>query len=238
MRLQQCGCQCRRQGERVECRNHGRDCDRQCKLPIELAGQTGYECDRHKHRAQHQRNRNDWAADFFHCLYGGVARRQAGLDVAFDILDHHNRIVDNDTDRQYQPEQRQRIDRKTEQQQYRKRANDRNRHCNQWNDRSTPCLQENDYDQHHQRNRFEQCGDDSANRFAHELGRVIHDAIVDTFREIVLQLFHLRTHIGRQLQCIRLRRFKDGDCGGGLVVQQRAQCIVAGTKLNPRHVFQ
>ena len=37
----------------------------------------------------------------------GVARRQPVLDVMLDRLDHHDRVVDHDADRQHQAEQRQ-----------------------------------------------------------------------------------------------------------------------------------
>ena len=45
----------------------------------------------------------------------GVARMQARLDIALDILHHHDGVVDHDADGEHQAEQRQRVDRKAEQ---------------------------------------------------------------------------------------------------------------------------
>ncbi len=63
---------------------------------------------RHEHRAQHQRDGDDRAGDFPHRLLGRVARGKSGLDVALDVLHHHDGVVDHDADGQHQAEQRQR----------------------------------------------------------------------------------------------------------------------------------
>ena len=57
--------------------------------------------------------------------------RQAGffLHDAFDVLDHDDRIVDQDADRQHHREQRDRIGRIAEHQQHREGADHADRHC-------------------------------------------------------------------------------------------------------------
>ena len=44
-------------------------------------------------------------ADLVHRLVRRVARRHALGDVALDVLDHDDRVVDDDADRQHQAEQ-------------------------------------------------------------------------------------------------------------------------------------
>ena len=44
-----------------------------------------------------------------------VARREPVRDVALDVLDHDDRVVDDDADREHEAEQRQRVEREAEQ---------------------------------------------------------------------------------------------------------------------------
>ena len=50
-------------------------------------------------------------ADLVHRRSRGLAAGQAAREVALDILDHDDRVVDDDADRQHQPEQRQVVER-------------------------------------------------------------------------------------------------------------------------------
>ena len=150
VRLEQPRGQRRRQGQRVDRRDHRRDRDGHRELLVELAGHAGQERHRHEHRAQHQRDRDDRAGHFLHRLVRRIQRRQAFLDVALDVLHHHDRVVDHDADRQHQAEQGQRVDREAEQVQRGERADDRHRHRDQRDDRGAPGLQEQDHHQHHQ----------------------------------------------------------------------------------------
>ena len=58
--------------------------------------------------AQHQRDRDDRAAHFLHRPIRRVARTQALLDIALDVLHHDDRIVHHDADGEHQPEERER----------------------------------------------------------------------------------------------------------------------------------
>jgi hypothetical protein len=72
---------------------------------------------------------------------------------ALDVLDHDDRVVDHDADRQHQAEQGQHIDREAQQPQHREGADDRHRHGEQRDDRGAPGLQEQHDDQHDQQPR-------------------------------------------------------------------------------------
>ena len=54
-------------------------------------------------------------ADFVHALDRRLARRQAALDVALDVLHHDDGVVDDDADGEHQAEQRQIVQREPEQ---------------------------------------------------------------------------------------------------------------------------
>ena len=65
------------------------------------------------------------AGDLLHGLDGGVARRQAVFDMVLDGLDHHDRVVDDDADRQHQPEQREIVQAEADGRHHGERADDR-----------------------------------------------------------------------------------------------------------------
>ncbi len=106
LRLQQHRSQRRAQRQRVERRDDRRDRDGQRELAIELAGEPADERDRHEYRAQHQRDRDDRAADFVHRHFRGFERTQPLFDVTFDVLDDDDGVVHHDADGKHQPEQR------------------------------------------------------------------------------------------------------------------------------------
>ncbi|MNL11641.1 hypothetical protein D3C87_1324810 [compost metagenome] len=110
MAFQQHGGQCWRQGQRVERRNHGRDCNGQGELLVELPGEAGDKRCRNKHRTQHERRRDDRAGHFTHRPFGCFDRCQSEFDVPFDVLHHHDGVVHYDTDCQHQAEQRERVE--------------------------------------------------------------------------------------------------------------------------------
>ena len=73
--LEQHRAQRRWERQRVECGNNRRDRDGDGELFVELAGETADKRRRHKHRAEHQRRRDDRAGDFAHGAFGGVHGR-------------------------------------------------------------------------------------------------------------------------------------------------------------------
>ena len=82
-----------------------------------------------------------------------VARRHSFLDVVLDRLDDEDRVVDDQPDREHQPEERQRVDRKAQQRKYRERTHQRNRHGEQRDERRPPVLQKQEDDQDDERRR-------------------------------------------------------------------------------------
>ncbi|MNM62589.1 hypothetical protein D3C81_739270 [compost metagenome] len=230
--------QCRRQGQRVERRDHRGDRDRQGELFVELPRQAGNERRRDEHRAQHQRCSDDRAGHLAHGFLGRFDRIEPCLDIALDVLHHDDRIVDHDADGQYQAEQRQGIKGKTEQVHHGKGTDQRHRYGDQWNDRGAPGLQEQDHHQHHQDQRFEQRMDHRFDRAAHEDGRVVDDLVVHAFREALLQLGHLRPHLIGNVDGIGTRALEDRHRHRFLVVEQGAQGVLVGAEFNPGYVLE
>ena len=64
----------------------------------------------------------------FMLLIRRFARRQPVGDIALDVLDDDDGVVDHDADRQHQPEQRQVVEREAECRHEEERADERHRH--------------------------------------------------------------------------------------------------------------
>ena len=155
-----------------------------------------------------------------------------------DVLDHDDGVVDDDTDRQHQSEQRQRVDREPRREHHREGADDGDWYRDERDDRGPPRLQkENDHDDDHQRSE-EQRVDHLADRIAHEQCRIVHGRPFDALREPGLQVGHLRANGAGERQRVRARRLEHHDGDGRLVVEQRAQAERAGTELDARNIAQ
>ena len=68
------------------------------------AGQALGEADRGINRGERDRHRKDGAEDLAHAADGGVERLFAVLDMAVDVLDDHDRVVDDEADGEHHRE--------------------------------------------------------------------------------------------------------------------------------------
>ena len=105
----------RRQGKCNNGRYYHTHCNRDCKLTVQLTGNTGQEAYRHKHRTEHKRHRYKGAAKALHspaCSLGWVY--MLSLHDTIYVLYYHNSIVNYDTDCKNKAEQRQHIERESE----------------------------------------------------------------------------------------------------------------------------
>ncbi len=100
----------RRQHRGERQRNHRRDQDRHRQRHRELAEQAAddiaHEQERDQHRDQRDGERDDREADLACALQRRVERLHAVLDMALDILDHHDRVVDDEASRDGERHQR------------------------------------------------------------------------------------------------------------------------------------
>jgi hypothetical protein len=155
--LQQGHAQCRRHGQCDHAGQHDRNGDGDRELPVQLARQAAEEGDRHEYGRQHQHDGDDRAGHLLHRLNGCIARHHLLLvHDAFDVLQHHDRVIDHDADGQHHAEQRERVDRIAEHMQAGEGAEQRHRHRQQRNQRGAPVLQEHEHHDEHQDHRLAQ----------------------------------------------------------------------------------
>ncbi len=238
VRLQQDGGQGRRQGQGVERRDDRRDGDGQGELAVEQARQAGEEGGRHEHRAQHQRRGDDRAGHLGHGLFGRLDRRAAKRDVALDVLDHDDGVVDHDADGQDQAEQGQGVQPEAQHHHDREGADQRHGHGDQRDDRGAPALQEQDHHEDHQDQGLEQGVDHRIDGFMHEDGGVVDDVVLDPLGEILLQALHGGADGVGHLQGVGARALEDRQGDGFLVVEVAAQGVVVRAELDAGHVAQ
>ncbi len=96
----------RRQRERDERREQHRRREREAELAEQAADVARQERDRHEHRGERQRRRDDGEADFLRAVDGRDHGRLALFRATEDVLEHHDGVIDDETDREHQREQR------------------------------------------------------------------------------------------------------------------------------------
>ncbi|MFK4603769.1 type II secretory pathway component HofQ [Bradyrhizobium diazoefficiens] len=97
----------RRQRQRHEHRDEDGHRQHDGELAEQTADDAAHQQQRDQHRDQRDADRDDREADFLRTLEGGRHRRFAFLDVAGDVLEHHDGVVDNKSDCDRECHQRQ-----------------------------------------------------------------------------------------------------------------------------------
>ena len=116
-----------------------------------------------------ERDGDQCRAHLVHAFDGRVVRTEPRLDVTLDVFNHHNRIIDHDTDRKHQPEEREVVKREAEHRHEKESADQRYGNGHDWDDRGPPGLQEQDDDQNDEDNGFADRRFDRIDRLLNEL---------------------------------------------------------------------
>ena len=106
-------------------------------------------------------------------------RRHAFLEVAVDVLDHDDGIVDHEPDREDQREQRQKIDGESERQHDAERADERQRNGDHRDQHRARRSQKSEDHQHDDDERVDERHGDLVDRCIHEVRRVVHDVALE-----------------------------------------------------------
>ena len=100
-----------------------------------------------------------------------------------DVLDHHDRVVNHQSSRKGDPEQRQRIDREAEDLDECESANQRYRDSDCRDDGGPPIQQEKENHDDDDQDGFFERGHDLPHRIAHDCCRIKRDDVLDARRE-------------------------------------------------------
>ena len=224
--------------ERGEARDQRRGGNRDRKLAKEQAGYPGEKRRWHEHGAQRQRNRDQRSADLVHGDMGGLGGSHSTLQVAFDILDHDDRVVDDDADREHEPEQGQVVERDAEGVEDSERADQGDRNGDHRDDGGAPTLQKQEHDADDQQDRDENRGDHLVHRFADEYRGIVDDLVADAWRELLGERLHGRQHLVLDRQGIGARLGEDEQRQAWPAIHEGGRAVIGGADLDTSDIAQ
>ena len=203
----------RRRRQRHHERDHHRHRQRHREFVEQPPDDPAEEDQRREHGDQRQADRQHGEADLVRALDRRLEARHALFEVARDVLEHDDRVVDHEAGRDGQRHQRQVVEAEAEQIHHAERADDRSRHRDARNRRRPHAPQEREHHQDHQRD-----GDDQrllgvGQRLANGLGPVDGDRQIDVARQRGGEARQLRAHVVDGVDDVGagLARQHDGD---------------------------
>ena len=156
--------------------------------------------------------------------------------MAVDVLQHDDRVVNHQTDRQHQRQQRQGVNAKTRQRHQGESAHQRHWNGQQRNQRGAQRAQEEKDHQRHQHHRLEDGAVDRLDRSVDENRVVIRDRQRHTRWQVSLQLHHQLLHARRQVQRIGCCLADDAQRHRIAAVEPHIGTLVGRTGLHLGHV--
>ena len=158
---------------------------REAELAVEDADRPGHEGHRDEDRRHHHGDGDDRAADLVDDLPGRPIGREVLLGhLGMHRLDHHDRVVHHDPDRQHQREERDQVDRQAEHQHEEERPDQGDRDRQGRDQRGTPVPEEQEDHQGHQHEGLEQGVEHLLDGGLQEGGDVVADLEVHAGREL------------------------------------------------------
>ena len=154
------------------------------------------------------------------------------LKMMLDGLDDHNRIVDDDPDRQNQTKERKVIQAVPDPVHNRKGSDDGHRDSDQRNHAGAPRLKKCQHDDGHKQNRIPKRLEHLHDRFRNKWGRVIDDLVVDPRRETRLEFIHLLLNHPSRIDRIGTWLLVDRHTDRWLAIQRARGVLILGTKLD------
>ncbi len=155
----------------------------------------------------------------------------------FNRLDDDDGIVHDEPDRQYQAEQRQRVDGKAEHREEHEGPDEGNRHRQQRNQGRAPALQEDVDHEDHQDDGDQERLDDFLDAFRYGARRIQRDGVVDALWQATLLLREQVLDPFCRLNGIRTGQLIDGDQGARLAIQVAGDGVVLRAHLDAGNVL-
>ena len=154
-----------------------------------MTSDAAHECYGNEHRTQHQHNCHNGSGHLVHGSLGGIfGVHFVDVHVAFDVFDHHDRIVHHDADGQDHAKQGQHVDREAQCGHANECTDDGNRHGQHRDQGGAQTLQEGVNHNHDQHQRLEEGVHHLRNGGSGEGGCVHHNLVFDALRKSFLHL--------------------------------------------------
>ena len=232
-------CERRRQGQSVEGGDGDGEGDGERELAEQDAGGAGEECNRHKDGNQYERGGDDRAGDFSHGVGGGFGRTGlALLQVALDVFNHDNHVVDNQPGGQSDAKECQRVDGKAEQLYESKCPDERNRSGDEVNDRGSPVAEKNEDHQDDEQDRRTNRKNHVADGFADGIGGVEGDLIFHAGRKALGEAIEFGDASLMNVESVGGGELSDGDADRFASVVVEVGAVVFGAEFGVADVFE
>ena len=141
------------------------------------------------------------------------------MQMPFDVLHHHDCIVDDQTDREDDREQRQQVDREARRQHQEDGADERDGNGDHGNDDRAERAQEQEDDDDDDQERFGERSDHFADGVFDVLGRVVRHADLHPRRQLRLDLRNRFAHLPDHVERVRRGQHPDAHERRGLAVE-------------------
>ena len=174
----------RRQGQRHDAGDEHRARKRERELAEQRAGEPALDADRDVDRGESDGHCDDWPDQLARAEQRRVIRRASLADVALDVLDHDDRVVDDQTDRQHDRQQGQQIQREAEDLHQEHAADQRHRDRDHRHQGGAERAQEQEDHHHHDQDGFAERMDHLAHGVADVGGRVVGDHDLHARRQL------------------------------------------------------
>ena len=232
----------RRKGDGDQPRNQDRDADSDGEFTKQPAQQTRHEQDGDEDGGQRDGHGDDGEADLARAAEGGLHGALASLQVAHDVLQHHDGIIDHEADAENQRHQRQIVEAVIEQVHDGKRADDGERQGHGWNQSGRGVAQEQEDHQDDEDHGGGHSDLDVVEGLANGLGPVAADFQLDGRRNLRLkrgqQALDLVGGLDRIGAGLLHNHEIDGAAAATLVVVQRSVLVVLHAIDYVRHLLQ
>ena len=228
----------RRQGQRDQRGEEHGGRDREAELPEELADGALEEGHRHEHRDQHGGGCDHREADLAAAVHRRDQRRFATLHASVDVLEHDDRIVHHEADREHETEQGENVDRESHRCHHQERRDDRHGDRERGDQRGAHVAEEQVDHHQHQHQRDDQRDQHLLHRFLDEYRAVEVDLEACAGRKVRSQTLDLVPDVLRDLERIRLRDLLDGDADAGHAIRARNAPFVLSGETHVGHLVE
>ena len=228
----------RRKRQRDEARHDDRAGERPGKLGEEPPGKAGHEANRRVDGRERDRHGDDGEADLPAAEERGLDRAHALLDVAVDVLEHDDGVVDHEADGEHEREQGQGVDGEAEGIHQRERADQRYGNRDEGNQRRPDRAQEQEDDENDEDHRLADRRVDVLDRLGDEERLVVRHANLHAVRQPLDDARQdLVDRLG-DLERVRRRLLDDADGDGGLAVEADHATLVERSEFGHADVAQ
>ena len=232
------GGQHRRERERHEARDEDRHSDRHRELPEEPADDAAHEKQWNEHRRERQRHRENREADLGGTVERGLKRLLPHLHVAHDVLEHHDRVVHDKSNRQCERHQREVVETVVQHVHHRERAHERHGQREARNQRGPRVAQEQEDHQHDERQREDEGDLHIVYRRANPGSAIEENYGLDRYRHLRAQHGEHRLDSVRHFDGVGARLLLNGKRNGSRIVEPARRAIVLHVVLHCSDVLE